>query len=98
MKHAVIVLARHNDGVEFAIESIATGGARLAGPLTLAVGENIQLLFEVAGRPVDVQAEVIRVERQDIMTERVAVSFRNVSDTTHELIHQLVVSTLDELG
>lgn len=92
--HAVI-LARHNEGVTFTIESISVGGARLVGPLTLEVGERVLVLFEVAGTPIDVEGEVVRAERQDMMNDRVAIAFKNVSETARSLIHQLVLTSLD---
>lgn len=92
---SAMVLARHNAGVAFLIESISVGGARLVGPLTLDAGEHVQLLFELEGTPVDVEGVVVRAERHDIMNDRVAISFKNLSDTARVLIHQLVVKALD---
>lgn len=66
------------------------------GPLTLEVGERVQVLFEVEGTPIDVEARVIRAERQDIINDRVAVAFENLSGEKRSLIHQLVSITLDE--
>ena len=92
---AAVVLARHNTGVAFTIESISAGGARLVGPLTLDVGERVQVLFELAGTPIDVEGEVVRAERHDMMNDRVAIAFKNVSETTRSIIHQIVVTSLD---
>ncbi len=92
---SVILLVRHNPGVAFTIESISLSGVRLAGPLTLQVGEHVRLLFEVEGAPIDVEGEVVRVVRPDIMTDRVAIAFRNLSGTTRALIQQLVQKSLD---
>jgi hypothetical protein len=69
------VLARHNEGAGFTIDDISAGGALLIGPLTLSIGERVQILFEVDQRPLDVSAEVVRVERLDMMNDRVAVRF-----------------------
>ncbi len=91
---SAVVLARHNNGVTFAIENISTTGARLAGPLTLGVGERIQILFEIDGHPVDVKAEVMRVDKYDMMTDRVAVSFRDVDPETQQRITRLVQQAL----
>jgi hypothetical protein len=93
-----IVLARHNAGVSFTIESISLGGARLAGPLTLASGERIQLLFEIDGRPIEVFGDVIRVDRQDINTDHIAVKFVELTAETRELIRDLVRRTLELEG
>ena len=92
---SAIVLARHNAGVAFMIESISAGGARLVGPLTLEAGERVQLLFEIGGTPIDVEGEVVRAERQDMLNDRVAISFKNVSEETRALISRLVVTALE---
>lgn len=83
-----MVLARHNEGVAFAIERISVGGARFVGPLTLQAGDHVQLLFELEGTPVDVEGVVV-VERHDIINDRVAISFKNLSEATRALIHQI---------
>lgn len=90
-----MVLARHNSGVAFTIENISLGGARLTGPLTLEVGESIRLLFELEGHPIDVEGEVVRVDRQDIVTDRVAVAFKGLSDANRDAIRRLVRAALD---
>jgi hypothetical protein len=85
-----IVLARHNNGVAMMIESISTSGARLVGPVTLIVGERIQALFDVEGIPVEVFADVVRVETQDIATDRITVRFVDVSDEKRAYLQRLV--------
>lgn len=92
---SAIVLARHNDGVAFTIESISVSGARLAGPLALDVGERVHLLFEMDGHPVEVTGEVVRVDRQDLASDHIAVRFIEVAEDTRALIRDLVVRTLD---
>jgi hypothetical protein len=98
ISRAAVVLARHNAGVAMTIESISTGGARLVGGVTLAVGERIQILFEIDQRPVEVLGEVVRAETQDITTDRIAVRFVELTGETRELIRQLVLQTLEEDG
>lgn len=92
---SAMVLARHNAGVAFSIESISVGGARLVGPLTLEAGEDVQLLFELEGTPVEVEGVVVRAERHDIINDRVAISFKNLSAAARALIHRAVVRALD---
>ncbi len=92
---SAVVLARHNVGVAFSIESISTGGARLVGPTTLGVGERVQILFEIDGTPIDVEGVVVRAERQDFVNDRVAVRFENLSDAMRAFIHQLVARVMD---
>lgn len=92
---SAVVFARHNAGVAFSIESISAGGARLVGPITLGVGERVQLVFEIDGTPIDIEGEVVRAQRQDIVNDRVAVRFENLSNATRAFIHQLVERVLD---
>ena len=93
---SAVVLARHNDGVGLTISSLSVGGARLVGPLSLDRGERIQILFEIDGRPVEVSGEVVRVEKQDMMTDRISVRFVDVPDDVRELIQMLVRRALEQ--
>ena len=91
-----MVLARHNDGIAFTIDSISTSGARLAGPLTLDVGERVQIMFEIDGRPVDVHAEVVRREPRDITMDNIAVRFTDLTDDARAAIHAAVLKRLEQ--
>ncbi len=93
-----MVLARHNAGIAFVIESLSVSGARLVGPLTLGMGERVQILFEIDERPVDVNAEVVRVTKQDLMTDSIAVRFVELSSDARESIRGLVLRTLEHEG
>jgi hypothetical protein len=88
-------MARQQPGVAFLIESLSVGGAKLIGPLTVARGERISILFEVDGSPVDVTGEVIRAESFDLETDHVAVRFVGITDTARRLIRDLVSQILD---
>jgi len=90
-----VVLARHNAGVEFTIESVSIGGARLAGPMSLAQGERVQILFEVNGRPIDVEAEVVRLMERTFDHDRVAVRFVKIDPSARELIRIMVEQALE---
>jgi len=90
-----VVLARHNDGVAFLIESISVGGARLAGPLTLDKGEQVSVMFEIHGRPIEVRGEVVRVERRSITEDGVAVRFLDLAGDDRRAVHDLVLATLE---
>jgi len=89
------VLARHNAGVELAIDSVSVGGARLIGEITVQVGEQVQILFEIEGQPLDVKAEVVRAEQIDMATDHIAVRFVKLSAKTTELLRALVERILD---
>lgn len=90
-----IVLARHNDAVALTIASISLGGARLEGAITVAMGERVQILFDVEGHPVDVTAEVVRVQMIDMAIDHVAVRFVDVTGEAKELIRRMVERSLD---
>src|SRR5258705_3238528 len=84
-----VVLARHNDGIAFTIESLSISGARMVGPLTLDRGERVTIMFEAAGHPIEVRGEVVRVERQTISDDRVAIRLVELSDETRDAIRRL---------
>ncbi|MEO8840974.1 MAG: PilZ domain-containing protein [Kofleriaceae bacterium] len=90
-----IVLARHNDAVALTIASISLGGARLEGSITVAMGERVQILFDVEGHPVDVTGEVVRVEMIDMAIDHIAVRFVDATVEAKELIRQLVELSFD---
>jgi hypothetical protein len=79
-----LVLARHNDGIEVAVEDVSIGGATLTGPFTLDIGERIQIFFHVDAHPVT--AEVVRVESRNMTTDCAVVRFAARGDDTHEAI------------
>ncbi len=85
-------------GVRFTIENISITGAKLEGPLTLAKGERIMILFTAEGHSVQLAAEVVRVETADLMTDQIAARFIDPSDETKEAIQALVNKLLDERG
>ena len=89
------VLVRDNAGVTLFIDNISVGGCSLVGPITLVVGDRVQILFEVDDTPIDVSAEVVRAERVDILNDRVAVKFIDVQAGTHELIERLVARAIE---
>ena len=60
----------------FEIQNISLTGARLHGPLTLTLGQRLNLVLElVAQSPLDVVAEVVRVHTDDLVTDTAAVRF-----------------------
>jgi len=79
-----LVLARHNDGIEVAVEDVSIRGAKLTGAFTLDVGERIQIVFPTDARRVT--AEVVRVESRDMSTDCAVVRFVAPGDDTRESI------------
>jgi hypothetical protein len=89
------LLARHNRGITVTVESMSVDGARLAGPTTLDVGERVQVLFEIEGHPLEVHAEVVRVESRDMSNDRIAVRFVEIDDDTRDQIRRLVLRAIE---
>jgi hypothetical protein len=84
------VLARHNPGATLTIECVSLGGARMVGELTVEIGERVQILFEVEGHPLDVTGEVVRAERVDMATDRVAIRFIGLANAHRDVIRRWV--------
>lgn len=93
-----MVLARHNTGVQFALDRLTTAGARLSGPVTLDVGERIRVMFDIAGHPYDVMAEVITVEHASLLIDRIAVRFIELSAESRNAIRDLLTDRSDLWG
>jgi hypothetical protein len=93
-----VVLVRHNAGVTMTIESLSVGGARIIGELTVDRGDRVQILFDIAGRPVEVFGEVVRVDKRDIATDRVSVRFVDVAVETRDLIRELVREVIERVA
>ena len=89
------VLARHNSCAAFSIENISIGGCSLIGPITVSVGDRVQILFDVDGSPLDVSAEVVRAEHLDILNDRIAVTFLDVPAAARDLIQRLVTNAIE---
>jgi hypothetical protein len=93
-----VVLAPNAAGVVFLIESLSVGGASLVGPLAAQAGERLSVLFEIDDSPIDLAAEVVRVEQFDFGTDLVAVRFVDVPDRDVERLHVLVSRIMDLEG
>lgn len=98
MSTTAVVLVRHNTGVEVTIDSISMGGARFVGPLTVAIGERVQILFEIEETPVEVTAEVVRVEHDNITIDRFAARFVDLDANVRLRIRSLVLKSLHQDG
>lgn len=71
----------------FKIQNVSMTGARLQGPLTLSLGQHIDLVLELEGLPpAAVVAEVVRVHTADLMTDTAAVRFINLSPAVQAAI------------
>jgi hypothetical protein len=90
------VTAGKRNGVRFVIENISITGAKLEGPLTIAKGEKIRVLFEAEGHSVQVDAEVVRVDTADLMTDQIAARFIDPSPESRLAIQALVNKILEE--
>ena len=91
-----MVFARHNEPVILTLTSISLGGARLAGVITVAVGERIRILFELEGQQVDLDAEVVRVQMVDMSSEHIAARFIALDSDSTELVRRMVQRSIGE--
>ena len=82
--------------VPFVIDSLSTSGARLIGPLALAMKETVGIVFTAGEHRIDIAAEVVRVDTADLMTDQIAVRFIDPSAETAATLSILVERTLDQ--
>lgn len=82
--------------VPFVIDSLSTTGARLIGPLALAMNETIAVVFTAEDHRIDVSAEVVRVDTADLMTDQIAVRFIDLGPETTAALKLLVEHMLDQ--
>jgi hypothetical protein len=83
------VRVRHNEPVKMSLYNVSTSGACLIGPITLAVGERIDVLIEIDS-PIDLRSEVVRAESIDMTTDRVAVRFLDTSDEVDQQLRAFI--------
>src|SRR5689334_18436707 len=86
----VMVLVRHNDGVPLALRALSTSGARLDGQLSVIAGDHVRLLLELEGSPHEIEAEVVRIERDSFFMDRVAVRFSDLDDVVRDAIRAAI--------
>ena len=82
--------------VPFVIDSLSTSGARLIGPLALAMKETVAVVFQADEHRIDVAAQVVRVDTADLMTDQIAVRFLDPSAETQAVLRMLVERSLDQ--
>jgi hypothetical protein len=82
--------------VPFVIDSLSTSGARLIGPLALAMKEKVGIVFTADEHRLEVTAEVVRVDTADLMTDQIAVRFLDPTAETAAVLRVLVERTLDQ--
>jgi hypothetical protein len=93
-----IVTAGKRSGVHFTILNVSITGAKLEGPLSLALKETIKIRFEWEGTAVELAAEVVRVDSPDLMTDQIAARFIDVPEEAKAAIQDLVGRLLDAAG
>jgi hypothetical protein len=82
--------------VPFVIDSLSTTGARLIGPLALALNEKLGIVFAADETRVEVTAEVVRVDTADLMTDQIAVRFIDLASDTQDVLRALVERALED--
>lgn len=75
------------------LENLSAGGARLVGDLALTRGDSIEVLLEIGGSAIVLQAEVLRVGNDEL--DDVGIEFRQVPDATQDRIQEFVLATLE---
>lgn len=74
----------------FRILNVSVTGAKLEGPLTLALHEGITIKFTFEGATCEVAAEVVRVDTPDLMTDEIAARFLEPSAEVHAALERIV--------
>jgi len=92
------VTAGKRTGVIFRILNVSVTGAKLEGPLSLALKDRIKIRFEWEGTAVELAAEVVRVDSPDLMTDQIAACFVDVPEETQAAIQELIARLLEAEG
>jgi hypothetical protein len=82
----------------FTIDSLSISGARLVGPLVLKLGQRIEIVLQLDTGPIQVDAEVVRVDTPDLMTDQIAVRFVDPSPETRASIREVVRQRLEQVS
>jgi hypothetical protein len=89
------VTAGKRKDITFTIENISISGAKMEGPLALALKDTIGVVFTAEGKSIQVKAQVVRVDTADLMTDQIAVAFIDPDAETREALRLLVNKHLD---
>jgi len=92
------VTAGKRSGVIFRILNVSVTGAKLEGPLSLALKDKIKIRFDWEGTSVELAAEVVRVDSPDLMTDQIAAHFIEMPPETQAAIEALVARMLEAGG
>jgi len=92
------VTAGKRTGVIFRILNVSVTGAKLEGPLSLALKDKIKIRFDWEGTSVELAAEVVRVDSPDLMTDQIAACFIETPPETQTAIQDLVARLLEAGG
>lgn len=92
LRTVTLVRATTGERREVAIRDLAEGGARLVGTIDVFEGERVQLVLALDGEPVQVAADVARVDRQRQVVE---VGFRELTPEARAQIARSIASLLD---
>jgi hypothetical protein len=82
--------------VAFTIENISVTGAKMQGPLTLRLQDRITIVFFDDKDRIEIQADVVRVDTADLLTDEIAVAFVTPSDEVTARIAALIGKALDK--
>ena len=81
--------------VPFTIENISVTGAKMQGQLTLKLKDRITIVFFDESERIEVQADVVRVDTADLLSDEIAVQFVTPSEEVTAKIAALVDKARD---
>ncbi|MBV8756242.1 MAG: PilZ domain-containing protein [Deltaproteobacteria bacterium] len=81
---------------KFTIENISVTGAKMQGPLTLKLKERVSIVFFDDKERIEVQADVVRVDTADLLTDEIAVAFVEPSAEVTAKIAAMVDKAVDK--
>jgi hypothetical protein len=89
------VTAGRRQPERFTILNVSVTGAKLEGPLSLALKDKIKIRFDWEGKSIELAAEVVRVDSPDLMSDQIAARFVDVSDDAKQVLAELVAGMLE---
>lgn len=95
---SAVLLAGGRSSGRYVVENLSAGGALLLGEGRLRPGERVTMLLQLSGlKPIRLHAEVVRQEGGEAGAARLAVAFRHLAPSVEDVIHRVVLATLEHL-
>jgi PilZ domain len=90
----VSVGAGRRSDVPFRVLNLSVTGAKLEGPLALRLHEKIRIKLTIEEKSVELEAEIVRVNTADLMTDQIAARFLQPSAEAVNLLQHIVDQAL----